>query len=344
MKKILLITIILYGSSLIAQTKDNAQTDVAKCLREISKEITSNYIFPDVAAKIDSAIAADLKTGKFNNLSNDSLAQTLTGYLRSISNDKHFFVKYLPDHKPTSPNPESEEQRALDSITNSLYNFGFNEVKRLEGNIGYIDFIGFAEPNSSEFALTSAMNFVSNTNSLIIDLRKNRGGDNGMLLLFCSYFLSDKAYLYETTFRGKGITTENWTKDEVAGKKYLNKPIYILTSKSSFSAAEGLPYVLQSYKLAKVVGEQTQGAANPVDPFIVDNKFLLLIPVGQVTSTVTKTNWEHVGVIPDYKVDVDKALTQAHLLALKEVQSNKVRTELSDTKLTELIKQLEADL
>ena len=54
-----------------------------------------------------------------------------------------------------------------------MENFGFENTKRLEGNIGYINFKGFAEPKSSEIALTSAMNFVSNTNSCIQYIPRN---------------------------------------------------------------------------------------------------------------------------------------------------------------------------
>lgn len=343
--KIIIVLIILLSTVFShGQTADASQINREILTTEISKKIKDNYLSADAAAEIDSLISSAVKSGKFNNLSDEEFAAALTTYLRSISKDKHFYVKYLKDYRPETNKVNDKKQQELDNISNSLENFGFEDVRRLEGNVGYINFKGFAEPKSSETALASAMNFVSNTNSLIIDLRENRGGDNGMLLQFCSYFFNTKANVYQTYFRNKGKNVENWTQAKVKGQKYLNKDIYFLTSGKTFSAAEGLAFILQNYKLAKVVGEQTGGAANPVEPFIISNKYLLLIPVGKVTTALTKTNWEQIGVTPDEKIKAENALTKAHILALKEILKNKTRTELTETEISETIKKLEREL
>jgi len=332
---------VLFSVFSYGQTPEIPKPNRDELLTEISKKITDNYIFPDVANAINSTILSEIKSGHFNNLSNKDFASALTTSLRTAGKDKHFYVKYLDDYHPETNKVNDRKQQELDNVSNSLENFGFESVERLEGNIGYINFRGFAEPKSSETALASAMNFVSNTNSLIIDLRENRGGDNGMLLLFCSYFLKNKTNIYETHFRNNGKTVENWTINKVSGKKYLNKNIYFLTSKNTFSAAEGLAYTLQSYKLAKVIGEQTGGAANPIAPFFIDNKYLLLIPVGKVKLTVTNTNWEQIGVTPDEKTKSEDALKKAQIMALNAILKNKTRTEISEAEIKEIIKKLE---
>jgi hypothetical protein len=326
------------------RTAEASQTNREILLGEISKKIVNNYVSAEAAAEIATLINSAAKSGKFNNLSDEDFAAALTVYLRSVSKDKHFYVKYLIDFRPENNETNNRKQKKLDNISNSLENFGFEEVRRLAGNVGYINFKGFAEPKSSEVALASAMNFVSNTNSLIIDLRDNRGGDNGMLLQFCSYFLNSKTNIYQTYFRNTGINKKNWTQAKVKGQKYLSKNIYLLTSGNTFSAAEGMAFILQNYKLAKVIGEQTGGAANPIDPFIIDNKYLLLIPVGKVTVTSTKTNWEQIGVTPDEKIKAENALTKAHILALKDILKNRTRTELTETDIRETIKKLESKL
>jgi hypothetical protein len=341
---IIILIILLSTLSSYGQTVDASQINREILTTEISKKIKDNYLSAEVAAEIDSSISSAVKSGKFNDLSDEEFAAALTAYLRLISKDKHFYVKYLIDYRPEKNGTNNRKQQELDNISNSLENFGFEDVRRLAGNVGYINFKGFAEPKSSEVALASAMNFVSNTNSLIIDLRENRGGDNGMLLQFCSYFLNSKTNIYQTYFRNKGKNVENWTQTKVKGQKYFNKDIYFLTSGKTFSAAEGLAFILQNYKLAKVVGEQTGGAANPIEPFIIDNKYLLLIPVGKITTTSTKTNWEQIGITPDEKIKAENALTKAHILALKEILKNKTRTELTETEIDETIKRLEKEL
>lgn len=129
-----------------------------------------------------------------------------------IGNDGHFNLLYRPGLAVSSKN-EKKQQKEFNEI-NQAYNFGFDEVKRLKGNIGFIKFSGFAEPKSSALALASAMNFISNTNAPIIDLRNNNGGDGKMTLLFCSYFFSQKTLLSEALFRFDNSSVKNWTRQK----------------------------------------------------------------------------------------------------------------------------------
>lgn len=340
------IIVIICSVSLYAQTNDTLKTKVFNreaLLNDIMGKILDNYIFLDVAAKIDSTIRFEIKRGKYNNLTNHEFAEALSKDLRAFSKDKHFFVKYV-GNQPITNKLNSKEQQELDNYTNSLENYGFENVSRLKGNIGYINYKGFAEPKSSKIALESTMNFVSNSNSLIIDLRENRGGDGNMMLLFCSYFFDKKIKISETYFRFNDKTIQNWTKEKVSGKKYLNRNIYFLTSKNTFSAAEALSYTLHNYNIAKVIGEKTGGAANPVDGFLIANEYLLLIPIGKEINVITKANWEHIGVIPDENIKSKDALTTAHILALEDILKKKTRTELTMDEIEELIKQLKYSL
>lgn len=156
------------------QTPEIPKPNRDELLTEISITISDNYIFLDIANAVDSTIISEIKSSHFNNLSNKEFVSALTTTLRTAGRDKHFYVEYLDN--PETNKVSDKKQQELDNISNSLENFGFESVERLEGNIGYINFKGFAEPKSSETALASAMNFVANTNSLIIDLRENRGG------------------------------------------------------------------------------------------------------------------------------------------------------------------------
>lgn len=332
-KTSLLISIVLCSSMF-------GQSDKATVLAEISEKIKQNYIDEKVFKSVDSLFQSEGASENFNSLNEKDFAENLTQKLRNVTKDKHFFVKYLENYTPEKKINEKENDK-LNNFHNSLENFGFEKAERLAGNIGYINYKGFAEPNSSEKALESAMNFVANTNSLIIDLRENGGGDNGMLLLFCSYFFKNKTDLYTTYFRNSGKTVKNNTQSKVSGKKYLNKSIYFLTSSKTFSAGEAFAYFLQERKLATIIGEKTGGAANPVDSFFIQNKYMLLIPDGKIASTISGKNWNHIGVIPDQNVNVESALKTAYVLALKSILNKKTKTDLSETELKNLIIKLE---
>ncbi|MCW1962112.1 S41 family peptidase [Chryseobacterium viscerum] len=319
----------------------NAQkSGTSTVLTDITEKVKDYYIDKEAYKKADSLFRNELNKGAFNALNKKDFAALLTQKLRTTIKDEHFFVKYLENYMPEKQMSEKEKEK-LNNEHNSLENFGFETVQRLPGNIGYINFKGFASPEASEKTLAAAMNFVANTHALVIDLRENGGGENGMVLLFCSYFFDKKTDLYTTYFRHNNKTVLNSTQPEVSGQKYLHKKIYILTSKNTFSAGEAVAYFLQQYKLAEVIGEKTGGAANPVDHFIIQNQYLLLVPAGKITSLASQKNWEHIGVTPNQEVKSEDALKAAHIKILKNIILAETKTELTIPEIKNLINKLE---
>jgi C-terminal processing protease CtpA/Prc len=66
-------------------------------------------------------------------------------------------------------------------------NCGFNKVEILSGNVGYVKFDMFADPEICGLTATAAMNFLGNVDAIIFDLRDNGGGDPKMVALVSSY-------------------------------------------------------------------------------------------------------------------------------------------------------------
>jgi C-terminal processing protease CtpA/Prc len=316
------------------------KNDFSAVLSDITEKVKNYYIHKETYKKVDSLFQSELKKGTFKDLNKKDFADLLTQKLRTTVKDEHFFVKYLENYTSVKAMSEKEKE-TLNNENNRLENFGFETVQRLPGNIGYINYKGFASPEASEKTLAATMSFVANTHSLIIDLRENGGGENGMLLLFLSYFFDQKTDLYTTWFRHDQKTVTDSTQPKVLGQKYLHKKIYILTSKKTFSAGEAVAYFLQQYKLAEVIGERTGGAANPVDHFMVQNQYLLLVPAGKITSLATGKNWEHRGVIPDREIKSEDALRTAHSAILKNILATGTKTELTLPEIKNLINKLE---
>ena len=170
---------------------------------------------------------------------------------------------------------------------------------------------------------TAAMSFVANTDALIIDLRENGGGSPDMVALVCSYlFGAHPVHLNDLYFRPENSTHQWWTLPYVPGQRYENKPVYVLTSKRTFSAAEEFTYNLKSLKRATIVGETTGGGAHPGGPRRINEHFTMFLPSGRAINPVTKTNWEGTGVAPDVSVSAEKALNTAYLAALKTIARN----------------------
>jgi C-terminal processing protease CtpA/Prc len=198
-------------------------------------------------------------------------------------------------------------------------NHGFGKVERLPGNIGYLEFFNFADEELGADTVAAAMNFVNGTDALIIDMRRNGGGNPAMVALVCSYlFGPEPVHLNDLYWREGNRTDEFWTKKEVAGKRYVNKDVYVLTSKRTFSGAEEFTYNLKNLKRATIIGETTGGGAHPGGGFRISEHFGMFVPTGRAISPITKTNWEGTGVTPDVSVPADQALHVARLTALKK--------------------------
>jgi len=202
-------------------------------------------------------------------------------------------------------------------------NCGFEKVEHLSGNIGYVKFDMFADPEVCGPTAIAAMNLLSNVDAIIFDLRENGGGDPAMIALISTFLFDQPTHLNDLWERKNDVTHQYWTLPYVPGKRLDGKPVYVLTSKVTFSGAEEFSYNLKNLKRATIVGETTGGGAHPVSGQRIDDHFLIGVPYARAINPISKTNWEGTGVEPDVKVAASNALTTAEKLALEKVNMKK---------------------
>ena len=167
----------------------------------------------------------------------------------------------------------------------------------------------------------AAMNFLSNVDAIIFDLRENGGGDPKMIALISTYLFGKRTHLNDLWERKGDATDQYWTLPYVPGKRLEDKPVCVLTSKQTFSGAEEFSYNLKNLKRATLVGETTGGGAHPVSGHRIDDHFMIGVPFARAINPISKTNWEGKGVEPDVKVTASDALTTAEKLALEKVNT-----------------------
>src|ERR1043165_1792838 len=288
----------------------------------ILKRLNESYVFPDVAKKMEDSIRERVAKKEYDQITSaKQFATTLTNDLQDVSHDKHLRVRYsfepIPERGPQrEPTAEEREQRKRDL---TWMNHGFTKVERFSGNIGYLEFLNFMDEELGADTVAAAMNFVNGTDALIIDMRRNGGGNPAMVALVCSYlFGNEPVHLNDLYWREGNRTEEFWTRKDVAGKRYLNKDVYVLTSRRTFSGAEEFTYNLKNLKRATIVGETTGGGAHPGGGFRINEHFGMFVPTGRAISPITKANWEGTGVSPDISVPADQALHVAQIMALKK--------------------------
>jgi hypothetical protein len=290
--------------------------------------LRENYVFPEQAGQVATAVEARLAAGEYDNLDEITLTDLLTSHLQAASGDKHLQVRLgagpasgRRDREPADrePRPMTRRQRER------LDNFGIHRVERLAGNVGYLDLRRVPIPDHAGPAITAAMELVSGTYALIIDLRLNGGGSPHGVAFWCSYLIPKAPTRLNDIFEADtGQTTQFWSWPYLPGSRYTDRPVYVLTSGRTFSGGEDLCYTLQALGRAEVIGEATGGGAHPSRPFPISAAVHIAVPFARSISPITGTNWQDSGVIPDTPVTADQACDVAYASALRHV------LELSD--------------
>ena len=231
--------------------------------KKLSEKLRACYIFADIAEQICNRLQGYLEAGEYStNTEGDLFALALTMHMQEVNHDEHLWIKWHEEALPEDDgqlhlNQAWQEERRLEA---RLENYGFNEVERLPGNVGILEIPYFHRPGWAGDTAVSAMNFLSDTNALIIDLRKCTGGYPGMIALVCSYLFGDEPLLLESIYwRDEDITQQYWTLPYIPGRHYLDKPVYVLISKDTFSGGEMFADIMQTRKRATIIGEKTDG-------------------------------------------------------------------------------------
>ncbi|MDQ3949997.1 MAG: S41 family peptidase [Gemmatimonadota bacterium] len=291
----------------------------ARVIDSAIARLDEHYVFPDVAKRMADSLRARLARGAYDAYGNGmSFAMKLNDELRELGRDKHLRVNYsvrpLPPEPASRRDPSPEDRERYRQRMEEI-NCGFVKAERLEGNVGYLKFNMFADPEVCGPTAAAAMNFLAGTRALIIDLRDNGGGSPHMVAYVSSYLFSQRTHLNDLWTRKTGATEEFWTRDTVPGRRFGGeKPVYVLTSARTFSGAEEFAYNLKTLKRATIVGETTGGGAHPVSGHRIDEHFMIGVPFARAVNPVTRTNWEGVGGEPDVKVPASEALATAQKL------------------------------
>lgn len=315
--------LLLFTTKLKAQEQTLTINEQQMVIDSIEKKLNANYVFPEVAAKMAASIKDKLAKGDYKSIKDPrQFASTLTTDLQAVSNDKHLRVSFAPEQIAEQQQTVTPEDSIafLNRYINSMKrdNFGFKELKIMSGNIGYLDLRSFSNVEFAGPTAVAAMNFLSNSDAIIIDLRKNGGGSPQMIQLISSYlFDSEPVHLNNFYWRPADSNTQTWTLPHVSGTRSAKTPVFVLTSGGTFSAAEEFSYNLKNLKRATLIGETTGGGAHPGGTDILTDRFTIWLPTGRAINPITNTNWEGTGVKPHIEVPADKALDVAYSKALE---------------------------
>jgi len=307
----------------------NVKIDAATRARVIDGAIANLnefYVFPETAKKMEEALRTRQKKGEYDAVNEGgTFAALLTDHLQEISHDKHLRVNFVPTVLPKDepgPNPDADARMRTQLERNNCF---FEKAERLPSNIGLLKFNAFANPAACGDTATAAMNFLGNVDAIIFDLRDNGGGDPKMIAYISTYLFAETTHLNDLYLRKENKTTEYWTLPNVPGKRLAGKPVFVLTSKRTFSGAEEFSYNLKNLKRATIIGEITGGGAHPVSGHRIDDHFMIGVPFARAVNPISKTNWEGTGVEPDVKVPAGEALDVAKKIAAEQIRNDQIK-------------------
>lgn len=285
------------------------QSTIKTVIDGIAVKLREDYVFPDKGVQAADALEKALAKNAYAGITDPSkFATQLTEQLRAITKDSHMRVIYGSPFR--NQPPPSVPQGA-----------GF-EVKRLDGNIGYIHLARFVPPEVFNPAADDAMRKLSDTTSLIIDMRDNGGGHPASVAYLASFFLDPgkRVHINDLIWRNRGTSTFRtesfWSSPTPV--RYLDKPVYVLVGPKTYSAGEEFAYDLQVLKRATIVGEKTRGGANPGGLNDLGSDLFVVVPTGRAENPITRGNWGGVGVRPD--VQAALKVTEETAVALAKGQ------------------------
>ncbi|MFC1528711.1 S41 family peptidase [Candidatus Latescibacterota bacterium] len=316
----ILLTVMLYSvficnSFVIAQQDNNLSDKVYKVgvLQKIESLLETKYVLPEMAKKYAEEFKKKYEFGSYESYTNaKEFAEQITADLISITKDKHINFRLI-ESSDIGEKPESSLHHPIRYHRLGIKeNKGFSKLEWIEGNIGYLDIRRFYYFSDTKDMVLAAMRFLSNANAIIIDLRENGGGSGDYL---SSFFLKYPTQLNSWYSREDDFLTEYWTSKEIGMERLIDIPLFLLTSKRTFSASESFAYDMKVRGRVTIIGDSTKGGAHSVDLYKIDDQFEIYIPTARAINPVTGGNWEGIGVIPDILVPSASALDTAIVLA-----------------------------
>jgi hypothetical protein len=305
--------------------EQRARIDGRGTAEAVRKLLDERYVLPELRPKFAEVLNAGIASGRYDVAEVEELVKRLNDDLAKVTTDKHLSVeldpvasKQLSEAQPGAGADDGPSSPAQIAGAERL-NHGISQLKLFPGNIRYLESQGFIwAGETSERAYDTAIEFLAGGDAIIIDMRKNGGGSPDAVRYLTSHLVKPNTPLM-TFHMGAEGTSKSVALPSLRAPSLAGKPLYVLTSGTSASAAEEFVGHVAGFKLGELVGERTAGAGFRNEFFPLPNGMIISISVGQAILASTGKGWEAVGFTPDTVTQVDKALDVAQLRALRKL-------------------------
>ncbi|KAJ3166808.1 hypothetical protein HDU87_001905 [Geranomyces variabilis] len=307
----------------------------ADALALIVSTIDRRFAVPEEGEVLVAELRKRIAAGTYDSLATiGEFADRLTTDMQDISSDKHMRVVFRSDTREVRPVEKTmEEERKIEENDNeedetiesnktfkaqsTFRNQFIEEVRILPGGIGYCKLLAFPMSTSAAQAYSGLFNMVADTRGLILDLTANRGGSSSADLL--------QSYLHKASRRPVVALYHRFTDTKnvvtlhpcLSGPRYDDRPVWVLISNDTFSAAEHFACTAKALGRVRLIGEKTGGGGRGCEMYWIHPNLDLSCSTYQAVCVVDGSSWEGCGVKPHIECPVEDALSVAHLEALE---------------------------
>ncbi len=329
-------------------------------IETLSEALLEHYVLPDRAALlVDALRQAQARNDYSSNKTISAFLDQTNDLIQATTNDKHLGLlspekfnqmmtmfygddtEHDQEQSDEHPQPEAASDGGSHSVSghapaahstssNPLSVVGVSKVSEISrdglNQTGFLALERFDGSARSVAFLERVFSTFTESDNIIIDLRNCGGGDAEMVKVLSSYFFDEPTHLLNTSMPDEGnndrTVVERWTTPNKLSQYFAEKPLKILISPKTFSAAESFSFGMQAVARAELVGQTTGGGGYINDFFPLPYDLGVSISVGRTYDPRTGKDWQGIGVIPEVQVEQDHALIAA--LTIFTEQSGKL--------------------
>ena len=175
----------------------------------------------------------------------------------------------------------------------------------LTDDIGYFHFSRFSDVEKSAAVVDEIVAYFKNAKGLIIDVRRNGGGDDNVGKAIADRFADEKR-LYMTIQDKNGPGHGDFAEParwyvEPSGPMQFTNPVILLTDFTSGSAAENFALAMRVLPHATIVGDFTAGCFADAEAEKLPNGWYFSLSIN-LFKDHNGICWEGIGVPPDLRI------------------------------------------